>query len=201
MSIPSLLLVPARLKDGTLFSQIPTSGAGDFTVTRATAATRVNASGFIESVASGIPRLDYFASGGTVGCPALLVEPSAQNLLQRSEEFNDAYWSKSFGTVTQDQTTAPNGLSTADKYVVNNGQPLNSPIIRSFTFATNTTYTLSLFVKKADYDTASIRLNTTETGLIINSFNLASGTATNNQIHQSHLIQRDLSCTLYRSYR
>ena len=76
---PSLLIVPARFKSGKLYSQIPTSGAGDFTVTRATAATRVNASGLIESVASGIPRLDYFASTGVVGCPALLVEPSATN--------------------------------------------------------------------------------------------------------------------------
>ena len=81
MPTPSLLIVPARFKSGKLYSQIPTSGAGDFTVTRATAATRVNASGFIESVASGIPRLDYFASGGTAGCPALLVEPAATNLV------------------------------------------------------------------------------------------------------------------------
>lgn len=81
MPTPSLLIVPARFKSGKLYSQIPTSGAGDFTVTRATAATRVNASGLIESVASGIPRLDYFASGGTVGCPALLVEPAATNLV------------------------------------------------------------------------------------------------------------------------
>ena len=69
MPNPSLLIVPARFKTGRLYSQIPsnTDNRGDFNVTRATAATRMNASGFIESVASGIPRLDYFASGGTVG--------------------------------------------------------------------------------------------------------------------------------------
>ena len=183
----SLINVPARFKAGTLYSQVPDTGAGDFTVTRATTpvggrSTRINKDGLIEQVADNVPRLDYPLGGAVNGCPALLVEPSGQNLLQRSEEFNDAYWSKSFGTVTQDQTTAPNGLTTADKYVVNNGQAANSPIIRSFTFATNTTYTLSLFVKKADYNTASIRLSTTETGLIANFFNLASGTATNNQI-------------------
>ena len=84
MPTPSLLIVPARFKSGKLYSQIPTSGAGDFTVTRATTATRVNASGLIESVASGIPRLDYFASGGTVGCPALLVEPSGTNSIRNN---------------------------------------------------------------------------------------------------------------------
>ena len=86
MPTPSLLIVPARFKSGKLYSQIPTSGAGDFTVTRATAATRVNASGFIDSVASGIPRLDYYTSGGTAGCPALLVEPAATNLCLQSTD-------------------------------------------------------------------------------------------------------------------
>jgi hypothetical protein len=33
---PSLLIVPYRSKTGKLYSQIPTSGAGDFTVTRST---------------------------------------------------------------------------------------------------------------------------------------------------------------------
>jgi hypothetical protein len=157
MSTPSLLLVPARLKDGTLFSQIPTNGSGDFTVVQAVGnATRVNASGLVESAKT--------------------------NLLQRSEEFENAYWSKALGVVTQNETTAPDGLTTADKYVVNNLASSNSPINRVFSFLTNTTYTLSLFVKKADYNTASIRLSTNETGAIGNFFNLASGTATNNQI-------------------
>ena len=187
--LPSLEIVPAKYNTSTntLLSQIPIDGTGDFTVTRATSpttgrSTRVNALGQIELVADNVPRLDYPLGGAVNGCPALLVEPSASNLLWYSDEFNNVYWSKSFGTVTQDQTTAPNGLTTADKYVVTSGASSNSPIVRTFTFAINTTYTLSLFVKKADYDTASIRLNTNETGLITNSFNLALGTATNNQI-------------------
>jgi hypothetical protein len=187
MSNPSLLCVPYRFKTSKLYSQIPDSGLGDFTVTRTTTptagqATRVNAQGLIELVADNVPRLDYPLGGITAGCPSLLVEPSAQNLLQRSEEFENAYWSKSLGVVTQNQTIAPDGLTTADKYVANNGVATNSPIVRTFTFAINTTYTLSLFVKKADYDTASIRLSTAETPITANFFNLASGTATNNQI-------------------
>jgi hypothetical protein len=83
---PSLLIVPARFKTGKLYTQIATTSAGlvlgssgDFNVTRATTATRFNSAGLIESVASGVPRLDYYTSGGTAGCPALLVEPSAAN--------------------------------------------------------------------------------------------------------------------------
>ena len=113
MPTPSLLIVPARFKSGRLYSQIPTSGAGDFTVTRATAATRVNASGYIESVASGIPRLDYFASGGTVGCPALLVEPSAQNLALQSRDLSQAVWVKTNVTATKNAVGADGSVSGA----------------------------------------------------------------------------------------
>ncbi len=88
MPTPSLLIVPARFKTGRLYSQIPTSGAGDFTVTRNTTATRLNSAGAIESVASGIPRLDYATSGGTVGCPALLVEPAATNEIRNNSNTN-----------------------------------------------------------------------------------------------------------------
>jgi hypothetical protein len=77
---PSLLIVPYRYKAAKLYSQLPESGAGDFVVTRGTTATRVNASGVIESVASGVPRLDY--TGG--GCPSLLVEPAATNQIRNN---------------------------------------------------------------------------------------------------------------------
>lgn len=93
MPTPSLLIVPARFKTGKLYSQIPTSGAGDFTVTRNTAATRFGPDGLIASVASGIPRLDYYTSGGVTGCPALLVEPAATNLALHSRDLTNAVWS------------------------------------------------------------------------------------------------------------
>ena len=72
MSDPSLLNVPYRFKASKLYSQIPDSGLGDFTVTRSAsnAATRVNAQGFIETVADNVPRLDYPLGGIANGCPA-----------------------------------------------------------------------------------------------------------------------------------
>jgi hypothetical protein len=44
----SLVLIPSGTKAGKVFSQKPVSGDGDFTFTRASAATRVNADGNIE---------------------------------------------------------------------------------------------------------------------------------------------------------
>ena len=44
----SLVLIPSGTKTSKVYSQIPTNGDGDFTFSRSTAATRVNASGNIE---------------------------------------------------------------------------------------------------------------------------------------------------------
>jgi len=150
MPTPSLLIVPARFKSGKLYSQLPTSGAGDFTVTRATAATRVNASGLIESVASGIPRLDYFASGGTVGCPALLVEPSATNSALRSAELDNAAWTNALwgnwsnATAASSTTIAPDGSTNAEELTFTTGT--SSRLQRITGIAASTTYTFSMYV-------------------------------------------------------
>jgi hypothetical protein len=172
---PSLLIVPARFQGGSLYSQIPTGGAGDFTVTRATNATRVNASGLIESVASGIPRLDYFASGGTVGCPSLLVEPSAQNLALQSENFATT-WSPvqllAFGSGSVLNTTAtldPYGTNVADLIVANTVSGTQHRIDQT-TVSVSGSYTFSVFLKTAGYGFARLRIG--GQGAI---FNLSTG--------------------------
>jgi hypothetical protein len=188
MSTPSLLNIPYVIKAGTLYSQIPETGAGDFTVTRATTptanrSTRVNANGLLELVNDNVPRLDYPRGGAVNGCPALLVEPSATNNLQRSEEFDNSYWTKANGIATPTtETTAPDGNLTAENYVVNNGASGNSPIVRILSLLANTAYTLSVFVKRRDYDTATVRIYTDETSFAICTFNLSTGTATGGSI-------------------
>jgi hypothetical protein len=190
MPTPSLLIVPARFKSGKMYSQIPTSGAGDFTVTRATTATRVNASGLIESVASGIPRLDYFASGGTVGCPALLVEPAATNLAFNSQTWNSGNnWqlSEGSGRVTvataTSGTLAPDGLSTANAISPTSGNlqhyfysNSSSPV----TYTSGTVFTVSAFFKKGAGDSGRyIQLTTANSRFVGNpyaNFDLELGT-------------------------
>jgi hypothetical protein len=49
LSSASLVLTPSSYKEGKLYSVIPENGDGDFTFTRATSATRVNAEGLIET--------------------------------------------------------------------------------------------------------------------------------------------------------
>jgi len=161
MPTPSLILVPARFKTGKLYTPLATTSdgtvlgaSGDFNVTRATTATRVNASGLIESVASGIPRLDYFASGGTVGCPALLVEPSAQNLAFNSQTWAIGNnWSSGGVRITTatSGTTAPDGTSTANAL-----SPTSEDVVHVFfsnfstqiAYTSGTIYTQSAFFKQ-----------------------------------------------------
>jgi hypothetical protein len=156
MPTPSLLIVPARFKTGKLYSQIPTSGAGDFTVTRNTAARRFDSAGLVASVASGIPRLDYYTSGGVTGCPALLVEPAATNLCLQSEAFNTTWTRVSGGTgllpaITANAVVAPDGTTTADTVVFDrnavSGSANFSQLEQVINFPTSGTYTFGVYAK------------------------------------------------------
>jgi len=168
MPTPSLLIVPARFKSGKLYSQVPTSGTGDFTVTRATAATRVNASGLIESVASGIPRLDYFASGGAVGCPALLIEPSGSNLALQSENFVTT-WAANNLNITSGFTSPFNNANGTLIEATSVAGRLRQTIAA---ITSGTTHTFSLFAKADSFALTSGITLTVNDGT---SSNYASG--------------------------
>ena len=178
MPNPSLLIVPARFKTGRLYSQIPsnTDNRGDFNVTRATTATRVNASGYIESVASGIPRLDYFASGGVVGCPALLVEPSGSNSVLRSQDFSATWAATVSATVTG--VTSPDGTANASIFIADS---TSNRVRQSVSLVSGTTYTYSLFGKfdalSSGFTMNVFEENTTAYGSgVCQAFNLNEGT-------------------------
>jgi hypothetical protein len=143
----SLIVTPNAEKAGKLYSIIPTNGNGDFTVTRATTATRVNSSGLIESVPINEPRLDYSLGS----CPNILLEPQRTNLALRSEEFDNASWTKATVNVTANYSIAPNGTTTAERIVPTGGnvsgyvnrvyQPINTIL--------GTTYTFSVWAKSS----------------------------------------------------
>jgi len=159
MPTPSLILVPARFKTGKLYTPLATTSggvvlgaSGDFNVTRATTATRVNASGLIEVVASGIPRLDYPLGGG---CPALLVEPSGSNLVVQSENWLASGWrSDATANVTTVSATTgtldPYGTNTANAISPTSGNTSHLKVGSdgAITFTSGTVYTSSAFFKR-----------------------------------------------------
>ncbi len=82
------------------------------TFTRTSTATRFNASGVLESVASGVMRLDH--NPVTLVTKGVLIEEARTNSFNYSEEFDNAYWTKTGVTVTANAVTAPSGALTAD---------------------------------------------------------------------------------------
>jgi hypothetical protein len=103
----SLVVVPSGYKSGKIYAQKPLTTDGQLTFTRASTATRVNTSGLIETVASGVPRLDYTNST----CPKLLLEPQRTNSLLYSNDFTHSSWQKSTATITGSQSDPFNGTA------------------------------------------------------------------------------------------
>ncbi len=105
-------MIPSGYKEDVVYSQIPTSGAGDLSFTRASNGTRINSAGLVEV------------------CP--------WNLLLNTDTFSS--WNLEGGTLTSG-FTAPDGSSTAYKYVqptFGSGlwSTLNLPIMSAGTGAT-----------------------------------------------------------------
>ncbi len=141
---------PAAMKSGKLYSQQPHSGAGDFNFSRADGVqTRINKHGLIETVADNEPRLSYDIVDGKVSdCPHLLLEPSRYNNLQRSEEFDNSYWSKNLVSV-ENNHVSPDGSSSADKIVSGNSTGAHF-FRRTGLNYSSSKHTFSIFAKFSD---------------------------------------------------
>ena len=166
---PSLLIIPDRYKAAKLYSQIPNSGDGDLEFSRAYVATRVNASGLIESVASGVPRLDYPVSGG---CPSLLLEPQRTNVVLNSETF-----AASVGTtIVLNNTASPDGAVTADKLVENTSTGIHITTTGGSLGGSvdSSVYSVSVFAKAAGRTRINIFDNNQSVAGITN-FDIANG--------------------------
>jgi len=149
----SLVFYPSGYKADKAYSLKPTDGSGDLTFTRASTATRVNESGLIESVATGVPRIDY--TGG--GCGKLLLEPQRTNLLLYSELFNNAYWTSGGITITPNSTTSPDGTLNAQKLT---STSYNS-VRRILSVSSSTIYTQSFYFKKDTSNESWVQLSFT----------------------------------------
>jgi hypothetical protein len=163
--LASLVVVPSGYKSGKVYAQKPLTTDGQLAFTRASTATRVNASGLIETVASGVPRLDYLGSS----CPKILLEPQRSNTQVKSEDF--ANWlgiNNVTLTANTTDTASPTGANTATKVVIGSGAPLR---IFEFTGSSAGTGTISLFVKAGT--STSISLFTSSASLNV-SYNLAT---------------------------
>ena len=171
-TIPSLALIPSGYKASKVYSVLPTDGSGDFDFTRSGNATRVNSEGLIELVTINVPRLNYPLIDGVVsGCPSLLLEPSRSNLVQFSEQFDNAYWTKTNATITANNAVSPDGFTNADKLVEDSTS--NTHLIRRDITTTAASYTFTVYAKAAERSYIFLYNTTAAYGKV---FNLSTGT-------------------------
>ena len=132
---------PSAYGTGKLIAMKPIAGGFDLDVVRSTTAYRTNSSNVLESVAANVPRLDYDG----VTCPSVLVESQSTNLLLYSQEFDNAWWKKNSSTVTANDTTAPDGTTTAEKLAL--GGVNLARLFRNSTVTTSNTHVFSIWMK------------------------------------------------------
>ena len=137
----SIVVTPNGYKAGELYAVIPSDGAADMDVTRATDATRVDENGLIEDVLANVPRIDY--TGG--GCPHILAEPQRTNLITYSEDFSSWTAAQSSVTLTSNAAISPEGLQNATQIVfIDNTQ---TQLFQYIAAVSGTVYTTSTFIK------------------------------------------------------
>jgi len=142
----SLVLTPTAYKANKLYSIIPSSGNGDMITTRATTATRVNSSGVIENVATGIPRLDYSDSTAS-----LLLEPQRTNLSLYSENYENIYFLKINALISSNAINSPNNTLSADKLYENTSTGAHGgEVCKVDNISTIANYTTSFYIKKGE---------------------------------------------------
>jgi hypothetical protein len=114
----SLVLTPNGYKNSKLFAMVPSDGSGDMTWTRASEKTRVNESELVETL--------------------------PHNLLQYSEEFDNAIWQKSNVSIIANTIISPSGLQDADTLT----NSLSTGFLSQLSLVTiGGNYTFSLYVK------------------------------------------------------
>ena len=126
----SLVMIPSGYKEDVVYSQIPTSGAGDLSFTRASNGTRVNSAGLVEVV--------------------------PWNLAEQSETFNVSPWTAINVGITTNATTAPNGTTTAEKLMVTTA---NTPhqVQQGFN-NDNANHTVFIYAKKSELNFVQLAL-------------------------------------------
>jgi hypothetical protein len=143
------------------------------TFTRTTTATYYDDKGILKTAAAGVARFDHNpTTGESLG---LLVEEQRTNLLLRSDDFANAYWTKTRSSITSNTIVAPDGTLIGDKLVEDTTASNSHFIISTTVSATNgTTVTASCYVKAGERTFCRLRIG--DSGFVADAiFNLSTG--------------------------
>jgi hypothetical protein len=162
---------PTLNLDFTTMTSLP----GTVTFSRASTATYFNASGVMQTAASGSPRFDFDPI--THVPRGLLIEEARTNLLLYSDDFSNAAWAQPNIAVTANAITSPDGTLTADKFLSNTFNGTHNAN-QSAAKASGTAYTFVVSVKAAEYGYALVGQQYNAASYSDNFFDLTAGTWT-----------------------
>jgi hypothetical protein len=151
MAKPKLALIPAA-QGTSLYSVLPSSGVGDFDFTRSGSATRINSQGLIETVGSGVSRLNYPMIDGVVkGCPHHILEPQRLQRVRYSEDFSQLS-SQSNVTISLNQVISPDGTLNATSFIDNSASGVHRAYaVYSSNIASGQLVSHSIFAKAKEH--------------------------------------------------
>lgn len=167
---------PTFLFDAANSRQIPPR----VSFSRLGAAWRRNRFGILVPVAANEPRFDHDPI--TLACRGALIQDARTNLALRSDEFDDAAWTKQAATVSANSSAAPDGATTADT-LRQDGTTASHGATAGLTATSGVTYTLSVYAKA---DAANIlqltygNVGGTFSGVGFANFNLSTGVVSAN---------------------
>lgn len=118
------------------------------------------------------PRYDY--DPVTLVAKGLLVEEQRANLFVRSEEFDNASWTKNAASVTANAGTSPDGTADADKLIPSATNAVHG-VYSTTTFGAGT-FTLSVYAKAAGYPRLGIRSYDGTSYIMQATFDISNGT-------------------------
>jgi hypothetical protein len=113
----------------------------------------------LQTVAAGVARFDF--DPVTDVSLGLLIEEQRTNLVTYSEQFDNAYWTKTNLSVTANAVVAPDGTLTADSLVENTaagGHNIKSTAFNSGSLTSGISYTFSVYVKPAGRNWAILEM-------------------------------------------
>lgn len=144
----SLVLLTQRYKP-SLSLDFRSALPADVTFTRASAGYYTNSDGTLTAFSSGVAR---------TGDRGLLIEEARTNLLLRSQEFDNAAWTKAAASISANATAAPDGTTTADKLVEDNTTAIHQ-VRQPITPSASTTYVFTAFAKAAERSSINLYLS------------------------------------------
>ena len=116
---------------------------------------------YVTPATGGMARFEYDPTDGQ--SEGILVESQSTNLLNYSEQFDNAYWTKYRATIKANAAIAPSGELTADLFVAEQTGSSQTHIVQSASqaYTSGTAYTFSIFVKPAGF--SKIRISAANT--------------------------------------